>query len=69
MYTNGLTFRRSKPDANIIPAFFLVAWQCAAKYYYALNKILNSNWLNTNLTLVDVWLGGSNVRQRNLMSG
>ena len=38
-------------------------------YYYALNKILNSDWLNTNLTLVDVWLGGSNVRQRNLMSG
>ena len=37
--------------------------------YYALNKILNSDWLNTNLTLVDVWLGGSNVRQRNLMSG
>ena len=23
-------------------------------YYYALNKILNSDWLNTNLTLVDV---------------
>ena len=37
--------------------------------YYALNKILNSDWLNTNLTLVDVWLEGSNVRQRNLMSG
>ena len=30
--------------------------------YYALNKILNSDWLNTNLTLVDVWLEGSNVR-------
>ena len=27
--------------------------------YYALNKILNSDWLNTNLTLVDVWLAGS----------
>ena len=38
-------------------------------FYYALNKILNSDWLNTNLTLVDVWLAGSNVRQRNLMSG
>ena len=37
--------------------------------YYALNKILTSDWLNTNLTLVDVWLGGSNVRQRNPMSG
>ena len=37
--------------------------------YYALNKILNSDWLTTNLTLVDVWLEGSNVRQRNLMSG
>ena len=37
--------------------------------YYALNKILNSDWLNTNLTSVDVWLVGSNVRQRNLMSG
>ena len=39
------------------------------KFYYALNKILNSDWLNTDLTLVDVWLEGSNVRQRNLMSG
>ena len=38
-------------------------------YYYALNKMLNSDWLNTDLTLVDVWLGGSNVRQRNLVSG
>ena len=37
--------------------------------YYALNKILNSDWLNTNLTLVDVLLEESNVRQRNLMSG
>ena len=37
--------------------------------YYALNKILNSDWSNTNLTLGDVWLAGSNVRQRNLMSG
>ena len=37
--------------------------------YYASNKILNSDWLNTNLTLVDVWLGGSNVRQRNLLLG
>ena len=37
-------------------------------HYYALNKILNSDWLNTNLTLVDIWLAGSNVRQRNLMS-
>ena len=26
--------------------------------YYALNKILNSDWSNTNLTLVDVWLAG-----------
>ena len=43
---------------------------CLCNYlYYALNKILNSDWLNTNLTLVDVWLGGSNVRQRNHMSG
>ena len=24
MHTNGLTLQRSKPDANIIPAFFLV---------------------------------------------
>ena len=31
---------------------------------YALNKILNSDWLNTKLTLVDVWLAGSNVRQQ-----
>ena len=38
-------------------------------YYYALNKILNSDWLNIQLTLVPVWLVGSNVRQRNLMSG
>ena len=38
-------------------------------YYYALNKILNSDWLNTNLTLNDVWLVGSNVRQLNIMSG
>ena len=37
--------------------------------YYALNKIMNSDWLNTNLTLDDVWLVGSNVRQLNLMSG
>ena len=37
--------------------------------YYALSKILNSDWLNTNITLVDVWLVGSNVRQGNLMSG
>ena len=43
--------------------------QLAIVYYYALNRILNSDWLNTNLTLVDVWLAGSNVRQRNLMSG
>ena len=27
--------------------------------YYALNKILNSDWLNTNLTLADVWLAGA----------
>ena len=32
-------------------------------YYYSLNKRLNSDWLNTNITLVDVWLAGSNVRQ------
>ena len=32
----------------------------AKSHYYALNKILNSDWLNTNLTLVDVWLAGSN---------
>ena len=38
-------------------------------FYYVLNKILNSDWLNTNPNLVDVWLAGSNVRQRNLMSG
>ena len=38
-------------------------------YYYALDNILNSDWLNTDLTLADVWLAGSNVRQRNLMSG
>ena len=38
-------------------------------YYYAQNMILNSDWLNTYLTLDDVWLVGSNVRQRNLMSG
>ena len=37
--------------------------------YYALNKLLNSDCLNTNLTLVDVWLVGSNVGQRNLISG
>ena len=37
-------------------------------FYYTLNKILNSDWLKTYLTLVDVWLAGSNVRQRNLMS-
>ena len=30
--------------------------------YYALNKILNSDWLNANLTLDDVWLVGGNVR-------
>ena len=40
----------------------------AIVYYYALNKILNSDWLNTNLTLVDVWSVRINVRQRNLMS-
>ena len=33
-----------------------------------MNKILNSDWLNANLTLVDVWLAGSNVRQRKLMN-
>ena len=38
-------------------------------HYYAVNKILNSDWLNANLTLVDVWLGGNNVRQWNVMSG
>ena len=30
--------------------------------YYASNKILSSDWLNTNLILDDVWLVGSNVR-------
>ena len=30
--------------------------------YYAVNKILNSDWLTTNLTLDDVWLIGNNVR-------
>ena len=29
------------------------------EYYYALNKILCSDWLNTNLSLGDVWLVGS----------
>ena len=38
-------------------------------YYYAMNKILNSDWVNIQPTLVDVWLVGSNVRQQNLMSG
>ena len=37
--------------------------------YYALNKILNSDWLNTNLTLDYVWLLRSNARQPNLTSG
>ena len=30
--------------------------------YYALKKILTSDWLNTNLALDDVWLVGGNVR-------
>ena len=30
--------------------------------YYAFNKILTSDWLNTNLILDDVWLVGGNVR-------
>ena len=38
------------------------------KFYYALNKILNSDWLNTNLTSDDVWLVRSNVNQPNLIS-
>ena len=37
--------------------------------YYALNKILNFDWLNSNLNFVDVWLSESNVRQRNFISG
>ena len=31
-------------------------------YYYALHKMLTSDWSNTNLTLDDVWLVGGNVR-------
>ena len=30
--------------------------------YYALNKILSSDWLNTSLTLGDVWSVENNVR-------
>ena len=38
-------------------------------FFYALNKILGSNWLTANPTSDDVLLMGRNVRQRNLMSG
>ena len=31
-------------------------------FYYALNKILSSDWLNTSITLGDIWSVGSNVR-------
>ena len=48
---------------------YLMGIKLAKPQYYALNKILNSDWLNTNLTLVNVWLAGGNVRQRNHMSG
>ena len=37
--------------------------------YYSLSKILSSDWLNTNLILDNVWLVGTNDRQRNLMLG
>ena len=68
-------FQYSGGIASVLLGIASVLWRLFSTVgdnistYYALNKILNSDWLNANLTLVDVWLGGSNVRQRNLMSG
>ena len=49
--------------------FYDNIYEGAKSFYYALNKILNSDWLNTNLTFNYLWLLRSNVRQLNLMSG
>ena len=62
-YSNELERKITKGNNKLTP------WMHNIISYYALNKILNSDWSNTNLSLVDVWLAGSNVRQRNFMSG